>query len=52
MPSVVPFYAADQGLVDSLCSIIQKLHHMLENDEVGLNLTEGEAKLYARITQD
>lgn len=51
MGQIVPFYAADQGIVDTLCDIIRKLNDMLENDEVGVDLTPKQLEIFERIVK-
>jgi hypothetical protein len=52
MGQIVPFYAADQGIVDTLCDIIRTQHeNQSETDKDGAwnNLTPKQQEILGRI---
>ena len=49
MSKIVPFYAADQDLVDLLCSIITILHTERYPEEA---MSERELNLFKKIVED
>ena len=51
MSTIIPFYAADQGIVDTLCDIIRVLDGFHRDEPISEHLTPKQLEIFERIVK-